>query len=116
MFTSIWLTFFVEGLHCYPGAAHDAALEADRYLADMHRHLFGFKIQLGVLHDDRDVEFLSLRRELVASFGPQPVDFGTRSCEAIARELRELIVARYPGRHVAVSVSEDGENGAEVVG
>ena len=59
----IWVTFRKEGIHCYPAAATDPALntagEYDvSFLASPHRHVFHFRVSIDVFHNDRDIEFI----------------------------------------------------------
>jgi hypothetical protein len=117
----IWVTFRREGVHRYPAAATDPALcsagEYDvSFLANLHRHIFHFRVALQVFHNDRDVEFIQFKRWLERLYGDQSgvlsLDF--KSCEMIADDLYIKIAERYPGRDVVISVAEDGENGCEI--
>ena len=66
----IFVTFQKEGIHRYPAAATDPKLATKRFgkpdehwldvsfLADLHRHIFHFRVEMEVFHDDRDVEFI----------------------------------------------------------
>lgn len=114
----IWVTFRKEGIHCYPIASSDPKLATgDEYdvsfLGYPHRHIFHFKVYLGVFHDDRDVEFIQFKRWLESLYNGQgsTLKLDYKSCEMIARELNATINAKYPGREVWIEVSEDGENG-----
>ena len=49
---SIWVTFQKEGIHKYPDAPDEV-----EFLRYPHRHIFKFKVQIDVEHDDRDIEF-----------------------------------------------------------
>jgi hypothetical protein len=107
----------VEGFHRW-----ERAPEAHAYLRARHRHLFHVAVCVGVDHDDRGVEFIELARSVkrylldqFATVGPaapgehaEPCEFGGRSCESIAAQVRRAFGARW------VEVSEDGENGARV--
>lgn len=107
------ITFQLEGFHSWPRAPYvfpDVA-----FLADRHRHMFHFKLVKQVHHDDRDVEFIRWKREVVqwlqhqyGEFGKAPLQFGTMSCEQIAKELLQKYDC------TSVEVWEDGENGAIV--
>lgn len=44
----IWMTFEKEGFHCYPAAATDPNLEDVKFLANLHRHLFKFRVYIEV--------------------------------------------------------------------
>lgn len=113
---TIWVTFDKEGLHKYPAALDDPRLKTgDEYdvsfLGYIHRHIFKFRVEIQIFHDDRDIEFIQFKRWLQSLYeGELNVDF--KSCEMIATDLYEQIQARYPGRVVTITVAEDGENGA----
>lgn len=108
----IWFTFQKEGIHRYPAAETAPELEGVRFLAHPHRHIFHFRVDLQVFHDDRDVEFILAKRwaESLYAEGVMEIDF--KSCEMLARELLTKINERWPNRDISVSVSEDDENGA----
>jgi hypothetical protein len=117
----IWVTFRKEGIHCYPAAATDPALntagEYDvAFLANPHRHIFHFRVSIDVFHNDRDIEFIQFKRWLEALYnGPSSVlELDWKSCEMIADDLYIQIADRYPGRAVVIEVSEDGENGCSI--
>ena len=66
----IWVTFNKEGMHKYPAALTDPNLATgDEYdvsfLGYPHRHIFHFKVWIGVTHDDRDIEFIQFKRWLL---------------------------------------------------
>ena len=112
----IWVTFQKEGIHMYPAAATDSNLKTgDEYdvsfLGYPHRHIFHFKVYIEVYHDDRDIEFIQFKRWLEKCYNDGTLELNHKSCEMIARDLNDVIKARYPGRQVWIEVSEDGENG-----
>lgn len=110
---TIWVTFEKEGVHRYPAALTDSKLADVFFLGYPHRHLFKFRVEIQVFHDDRDVEFILFKRELQNLYeGNLQLDY--KSCEMIARELLTYIIDKYPNRTVTVSVSEDGENGSVI--
>lgn len=109
--TEIWVTFQKEGIHRYPAAADIKGVE---FLAHPHRHMFHFRVNMEVFHNDRDVEFILFKRELENLYTGGTLQLDYKSCEMLANELIDYIVQTYPGRDVEVSVSEDGENGAIV--
>jgi hypothetical protein len=74
--------------------------------------MFHFKVQLQVFHDDRDVEFILLKRELEGLYEGSILELDYKSCEMIADDLAAYIMAHYPNRKMVITVSEDGENGA----
>jgi hypothetical protein len=58
------------------------------------------------------VEFILLKRELEGLYGNNTLQMDFKSCEMLAEDLINYIAEKYPGRQIAVEVSEDGENGA----
>ena len=115
----VWVTFEKEGLHKYPAAADDPKLATgDEYdvsfLQYVHRHIFKFRVDIEVFTDDRDIEFIQFKRWLQSLYeGEFSVDY--KSCDMIADELADKIQDRYPGRRLAIEVSEDGENGSRIL-
>lgn len=109
---SIWVTFQKEGIHLYPQAATDPKLAGVSFLGYPHRHMFHFRVELEVFHDDRDVEFILFKRELEGLYGDGILDLNRKSCEMISDDLATYIKDKYPGRDLQITVSEDGENGA----
>jgi hypothetical protein len=112
----IWVTFTQEGVHRYPAAATDPKLATGgwddvSFLASPHRHIFHFKVYLEVFHDDRDVEFIQFKRWMQRLYSSEVLELNHRSCEMIADELYNVIIATYPDREVWIEVSEDNENG-----
>jgi hypothetical protein len=116
----IFVTFQKEGVHCYPAAATDPTLATgDMYdvsfLATPHRHMFHFKVTIEVFHNDRDIEFIQFKRWCEQQYNTGVLELNHKSCEMIADELFTQIAMRYVDRDVIISVSEDGENGCEIV-
>jgi hypothetical protein len=113
----IWVTFNKEGMHKYPAALTDPNLATgDEYdvsfLGYPHRHIFHFKVWIGVTHDNRDVEFIQFKRWLENLYSQGTLQLDYKSCEMMAEDLYEQIAAKHPGREVWIEVSEDNENGA----
>jgi len=112
----IWITFQLEGMHCYPAAATDPKLATgDEYdvsfLASPHRHIFYFKVHMEVFHDDRDVEFIQFKRWCLNLYKGSILELDYKSCEMMAEDLYKQINEKYPNRSVWIDVSEDNENG-----
>ena len=112
----IWVTFRKEGIHKYPAAATDPRLntagEYDvSFLANAHRHIFWFRVWIDVWHNDRDIEFIQMKRWLESLYSTDVLELDFKSCEMIADDLYTQIAARYPNRAVWIEVAEDGENG-----
>ena len=113
----IWVTFYREGIHCYPAAATDPVLATgDEYdvsfLASPHRHTFFFKIAISVEHSNRAIEFIQFKRWLENLYKNSTLRLNHLSCEMIAEELYVQIASKYPGHDVKIDISEDNENGA----
>jgi len=113
----IWVTFQKEGMHKYPAALTDPSLATgDEYdvsfLGYPHRHIFHFKVWIGVTHDDRDIEFIQFKRWLENLYKEGTLQLDYKSCEMMSGDLYDSISNKYPGREVWIEVSEDGENGS----
>ena len=113
----IWVTFNKEGMHKYPAALTDPNLATgDEYdvsfLGYPHRHIFHFKVWIGVTHDDRDIEFIQFKRWLLNLYKDATLSLDFKSCEMMSGDLYDAISQRYPNREVWIEVSEDGENGS----
>jgi len=113
----IWVTFQKEGVHKYPAALEDPKLADVSFLGYPHRHIFHFRVSISVFHNDRDIEFIQFKRWLEGLYSNSNavLELDYKSCEMIADDLYRQINLRYPGRHVIISVSEDNENGCEIV-
>lgn len=115
----IWVTFQKEGMHKYPAAATDPSLATGdwldvSFLATPHRHIFHFRVEMEVNHDDRDVEFIQAKRIMEKWYSEGTLQLDYKSCEMIARELYTKCVEQWPNRSYVIEVSEDGENGAKL--
>ena len=115
----IWVTFRKEGIHKYPAAATDPNLATgDEYdvsfLANLHRHIFHFRVWLSVTHNDRDVEFIQFKRwlEKLYSSNEGVLSLDYKSCEMMSDDLYAQVSQKYPDREVWIEISEDGENGS----
>jgi hypothetical protein len=113
----IWVTFRKEGIHKYPAALTDPTLATgDEYdvsfLGYPHRHIFHFRVWIGVTHNDRDIEFIQFKRWLENLYKDGTMTLDYKSCEMMSDELYDTITQKYPGREVWIEISEDGENGS----
>jgi hypothetical protein len=115
----IWITFQKEGIHCYPAAATDPRLATGgpddvSFLSHPHRHIFHFRVWVEVFHNDRDIEFIQLKRWCESLYQDNVLSLDHKSCEMISDDLYTAIAVRYPGRDMWIEVSEDGENGSYI--
>jgi hypothetical protein len=113
----IWVTFRKEGMHKYPAALTDPSLATgDEYdvsfLGHPHRHIFHFRVWIGVTHNDRDIEFIQFKRWLENLYKDATLSLDYKSCEMMSDDLHAQISQKYPGREIWIEVSEDGENGS----
>lgn len=114
---TIFITTSFEGVHCYPSAP-----EGVMFLRTPHRHTFGVYLEVEVYHDDRELEFILLKRSVNNWIKSEQNEFGVwamgaMSCEMVANWLIENVkqeLARGNERYVKAKVDEDGENGAIV--
>lgn len=112
---SIWITFQREGIHCYPEALTDPKLADVSFLGHPHRHIFHFRVEVPVAHDNRDIEFILFKRWCINLFEDGILELDNQSCEMIANNLGEEIIDEWDVDWVNVMVSEDNENGATIV-
>lgn len=115
----IWVTFQKEGIHRYPAAATDPKLKTGdwldvSFLGTPHRHIFHFRVEMEVFHDDRDVEFIQFKRWLERWYADGTLQLDYKSCEMMARELFHQCHNKWPNRNYVIEVSEDGENGCRM--
>lgn len=108
----IEVSFQKEGIHKYPAALEDPKLKDVSFLGYPHRHMFYFYVKVQVWHNDRDIEFILLKRELEALYSEGTLQLDYKSCEMISEDIINYIKTVYPGRDITVRVYEDNENGA----
>jgi hypothetical protein len=111
--TTVIVKLAVDAMHNFPLAAE--LFPEVAFLADRHRHMFHFTVSKVVNHDDRDVEFIMFKRDLLHYLEykyykneTRTHEFGPRSCEMLAREILDKFDCEW------VEVWEDYENGAKV--
>lgn len=106
---TVWATTQFEGFHRWPNAPTEV-----EFLTNRHRHMFHVRVEVEVFHDDRDVEFITLKRQvediLQDELGPDYHEVG--SCEMVAEGLADTLERVYDYQVVSVEVSEDLENGS----
>lgn len=106
----MWVTINTqfEGMHHW-----EDALEEVEFLRFPHRHIFHVNIKLLVDEYDRDIEIILCKRfidKLLQELKPTIALEGW-SCERIAIQLANDLLAKYDSKEVKVEVLEDGENG-----
>ena len=111
--TVVIIKLAVDGMHNFPKAAE--LFPEVAFLADRHRHMFHFTLAKMVNNDDRDVEFIMFKRDVLNYLHDQYSDshmrtheFGAKSCEMLSRELLERFECDW------VECWEDQENGARI--
>ena len=96
-----------EHVHHWPEAPAEVG-----FLRALHRHEFHVTLRLAVTHDDRELEFILVKRALDQYLkGPWSERV---SCEQIAHAVLAWAKHTYGTRTGECSVLEDGENGAIV--
>lgn len=116
MKTNIIIKLQFEGLHQWPGVVEHKELEEVHFLASLHRHVFHITAKKEVTHDDRDIEIIKLKRNILEYLhrrywteNANTHYLGSMSCEMLAKELAKFFGLNY------CEVLEDGENGAEFI-
>ena len=101
--TSVFCRTQFEAFHCWPEAPESVA-----FLRTRRRHIFHVEAWAAVKHDDRDIEFILLKRDVDGMIQRALCtnDTSTWSCEQWAKY---LVGACTLSKCI---VSEDGENGA----
>jgi hypothetical protein len=115
----IFVTFQKEGIHKYPAASTDPSLATGdwldvSFLGTPHRHIFHFRVEMEVFHDNRDQEFIQCKRIMERWYNDGTLQLDYKSCEMMARDLHAKCQAQWPDRDYVVEVSEDGENGCRM--
>lgn len=115
----IWVTFQKEGIHKYPEASTDPKLATGdwldvSFLGTPHRHIFHFRVEMQVFHDNRDVEFIQAKRIMEKWYNDGTLQLDYKSCEMMANELYNKCIVMWPDRNYMIEVSEDGENGCRL--
>jgi len=107
----IWVTFQKAGFHSYPAATTDPMLNDVSYLGNKHRHLFKFKIQIEIFHNNRELEFHQFLNYCESLFDTKAIELDYKSVEMLADDLYVQLAGKYAGRKMKIEVSEDGECG-----
>lgn len=110
----IWVTFQKAGFHKYPAAETDPNLQDVSYLGSRHRHLFKFKVQIEIFHNDRELEFHQVLNFCESLYQDKHLEIDFKSVEMLADDLYDALAATYPNRSMKIEVSEDGECGCVI--
>jgi hypothetical protein len=105
----IVVKFEVDGVHSWP----ECPIEEVSFLKFPHRHMFHFEAVKEVTHNDRDVEIIQLKHDMLGhlsaayyAHSKRTHFFNRMSCEEIAEELIKKFSLK------SCKVLEDNENGA----
>ena len=92
MKTQVVITFQIEGCHYWLSAEETEPVVS--FLSFPHRHMFHVKVYKPVYHDDRDIEFICFKREVISYMTEKyynkdsnMLEFRGMSCEMIAAEI-----------------------------
>lgn len=115
--TFVYCTFQQEGYHCYPEADKlPSTATGDEYdvshLALRHFHYFNFKVHVEVSHENRDIEFIQLRRKIMNLYKEGQLELNHKSCEMMSDDLWETLSEWYPHSAIKIDISEEGINGS----
>lgn len=108
---NIVVNLTVQGLHQWKSCD----IRQVEYLKHKHRHTFYIEVRKRVTHNDRDIEIIKFKNEILTWLNEnnynsyyECLDFKTKSCEDIAEDILKKFDCSF------VSVLEDNENGAVI--
>lgn len=82
------------------------------FLKEPHRHTFIVTAKIQVIHSDRAVEFIKIKRDIDCFISSRYKglikNLGSRSCEMIAEEIGRYLITALEYKVTSVYVSEDG--------
>jgi hypothetical protein len=115
--TFVYCTFQKEAYHRFPEADKDPQYATgDEYdvshLALRHMHYFNFKVWVEVTHENRQIEFIQLRRWIENLYNKGVLELDHQSCEMMSDALHKKLAERYPGMEIRIDISEEGINGS----
>ena len=105
----IFIRTSFEGIHAYKDAPEEVA-----FLRNAHRHIFGVYVEMDVYHDDRELEFIMIKRTINRWLKVQGTDLDNMSCEQIGKFIIQWLIREYGPRDYKVIIDEDQENGAVI--
>mgnify|MGYP000850604615 FL=1 len=109
MIRRIFITTQFEGIHHYTDAPEEVS-----FLRYPHRHQFHVKAIIEVHHNERDLEFIMVKRKIDKFISDNiQLSDNNSSCEVMAEKIYTYLKNTIAlNRKVVVEVNEDGENGA----
>ena len=115
--TCVYCTFQKEAYHKFPGAdINPEYATGDEYdvshLGFRHMHYFNFKVWVQVTHENRQIEFIQMRRWIEDLYSKGILELDNQSCEMMSDALYEKLIDRYPGMEIKIDISEEGINGS----
>ncbi len=96
-----------EALHHWPDAPEEV-----EFLRVLHRHMFNVEVELQVFHDDRELEYYMVKRELSDYIAVSMPRLETTSCEQYADLIASFLSRQYGERKMKITILEDGMEGA----
>lgn len=104
-YTNIIVKSQFTALHAWENCPHEEV----SFLRNPHRHIFYVEIKAPVKHNDRELEFFMVKKELDTFLQSYPENIRSMSCEMICED-----ILKYFEYITYVKVMEDNENGAEI--
>lgn len=98
-----------EGMHQYKDAPEEV-----KFLRDLHRHIFYIEAEMEVSHNDRELEFIMVKRGIEKFIKDDILFSDGVSCEQMAEAIIKYLIYRYGERQMIVGVYEDNENGGKI--
>jgi hypothetical protein len=75
-------------------------------------HYFFFKVWVEVFHDNRDIEFIQMRRWIEELYDSGYLSMDNQSCEMMSDALAIQLRCRYPNSEIRIDISEENINGS----
>lgn len=115
--TFVYCTFQKEAYHYFPGAdTNPIYATGDEYdvshLGSRHMHYFNFKVWVEVTHENREIEFIQMRRWIERLYSDGMLELDHQSCEMLSDALCIKLMEKYPGKEIRIDISEEGINGS----
>lgn len=99
-----------EFVHRYAKAPADVD-----FLRSWHRHRLYITVEMEVFHEERELEFIMVRRALdnAITDGTIDLNYVEKSCETVCKEICAFLCESYGSRRMIVTAMEDNENGGK---